>query len=1092
MDIQEESNNNLNLDKEYSNLSQIPLNESTIYYYNASKDNYKSKHFNKALMNILIYIKLVPNNPKAYILKGKIYMNLNKYENGLNSFLRGIKLGEKSIEILYGVARAYKELYQFDDALKYYNKALEMEPTAKSHYLLANCLYSMGKKEHAIEVYDKALKLNPNYIDVYFHKGVCLSNLNMKEEAINMYNKTIQLNPNYVDAYFQRGYCYYNLTKYQKAMQEMNKVLELDPNYYQAYYEKGFCFQKMKRYEEAIIELSKAIKQNIYFEQAYFQRGYCCELIRDFSSAIKDYQRVILLNKNSYMGFYRLGICLLQKKSLSEALDMFNKAIALNRANYDAYYYKGMCQRYLKYYEDAIITFNYFLNCFAKSKSSTAREISEEQIGNVYYNKGRCLLSLGRYTEAIPMFTNYLRKNRNGYEVYFKRAVCYYNTHMYKKAIYDLTVLIQELKKNEEENNKKGEEEKKLSKLYKNKSRKYINKNYEDEDDYEYNNKKNIGHDDEEIRAEIYFLRSKAYININKIDSGLKDMNTFFELIEIEKKKIEKEYENEKDNKNKNDSEIDRLINKKYDISEAHFKKGYCHLVLFDYNSAMKEFENTIKLDPTNITAYFNMGICLYNLNNKKDAIKYYQKVLDAYPNDIEAFINIVKCYREIDNPETSYDLLLKKTPVYLKEEKKYLTKIPKLYYETGMSLFTVERIEEAMVYFNQCIDFEINKNNKKDTEFLSECYYRKGYCLSKLNNKNDAIKEFKEALKYNNKNADIINYNGHCLMVLGKYNEAIECYIKSMNINNKKFAMRIDGNFSIGYCYAKLKKFEDALKYFELSRKINENIFQKINVNEIEGESGEKGKEDENNVKSNDKYRDLTKRIIDLNFYSGICNMELGKYDEAINDFDTCIKYDEKFSDSYYKKGIIYSKQNKSKEAIEQFEKAISYNNKILEFKDALKKEKEKNKNTKKNTTNDNNNDINYEENHKNMEGIHKTENDDYLKMDSRDIKNDINLEDDKYNEEKEDSNDDLDIKRSKTTKIDKNGIFKNKLIAKSRNLYDKIEEKKDHNSNEENSDNKLLLNKDSVKFNENIKKINDDFGHIRYESKAFVIKEK
>ena len=117
MDNQEEYNNNSNEDNDkYSNLSQIPLNESTIYYYNTSRDNYKSKHFNKALMNILIYMKLVPNNPKAYILKGKIYMNLNKYENGLNSFLRGIKLGEKSIEIIYGVARAYKELYIFDKA----------------------------------------------------------------------------------------------------------------------------------------------------------------------------------------------------------------------------------------------------------------------------------------------------------------------------------------------------------------------------------------------------------------------------------------------------------------------------------------------------------------------------------------------------------------------------------------------------------------------------------------------------------------------------------------------------------------------------------------------------------------------------------------------------------------------------------------------------------------------------------------------------------------------------------------------------------------------------------------------------------------
>ena len=141
---------------------------------------------------------------------------------------------------------------------------------------------------------------------------------------------------------------------------------------------------------------------------------------------------------------------------------MFNKTISLNRANYDAYYYKGMCQRYLKYYEDAIITFNFFLNCFINNKSLSAKEISEEQIANVYYNKGRCLLSLGRYTEAIKMFTNYLKKNKDSFEVYFKRAVCYYNVQKYKKAVYDLSYIIQELKENE--NKKKEEKNKKRRK----------------------------------------------------------------------------------------------------------------------------------------------------------------------------------------------------------------------------------------------------------------------------------------------------------------------------------------------------------------------------------------------------------------------------------------------------------------------------------------------------------------------------------------------------------------------------------------------------------------------------------------------------
>ena len=569
-----------------SNISQTFLGKPTIYYYNLSKDNYHSKHYKKALINIILYIKLVPNNAKAYILKGKIYLNLNQFENSLSSFLRGQKLGEKSLDLLYGLARSYKQLYQYDSALKYYKEALALDPSAKSYYLLAKCYYAMGKKEYAIEIYDKAIEINPNYAEAYFNKGVCLSNLNFKTEAIDMYNKAIELNPNFIDAYFQRGYCFYNLKKYQKAMVEMNKVLELDPNYYQAYYEKGFCFQKMKRYEEAIIEISKAIEQNKYFEKAYFQRGYCCELIKDYSSAIKDYQKVIELNKHNYMVYYRLGLSYLAVNNLTSALDMFEEAIKINRANYDAYYYKGICQRYLKYYEDAIITFNFFLVCFIKNKS-----ITDEQIANVYYNKGRCLLSLGRFNEAIQMFTNYLKKNKNSYEVYFKRAVCYYNAHKYKKAVYDLSYLIQELS---DEKNKKN-----------------------------LNNKEE---NDEELWAEIYFLRSKAYINMNKIESGLNDINKFFELIDKEKNKIEENLNKgkNKEKKNNNNYDIEKILYQKYDISDAHFKRGFCYFNLLDYNEALKEFENAVKLDPNYTTVYSYIKTCKKKINklnseNNKD-----------------------------------------------------------------------------------------------------------------------------------------------------------------------------------------------------------------------------------------------------------------------------------------------------------------------------------------------------------------------------------------------------------------------------------------------------------------------------------------
>ena len=395
----------------------------------------------------------------------------------------------------------------------------------------------------------------------------------------------------------------------------------------------------------------------------------------------------------------------------------------------------------------------------------------------------------------------------------------------------------------------------------------------------------------------------------------------------------------------------------------------------------MKEFEEVIKLDKSYSIAYFNMGICLYNLNRKKEAIYYYQKVLNLYPLDIEAFINLVRCYREVGNPKKSYDLLVQKMPLFMNDEKNFLTKIQKLFLEMGMCLFQMENYNESLIYLTKSIDYEINKNknisNNNNTKaiqidklFLSECYYRKGFSLSKLNNKKEAINNFDEALKYNDKNPDIYNYKAHCLTVLEKYEEAIETYIKIINLDNKDFLKLNDCNFSIGYCYLKLKKFEDALKYFDISRNINEDKIKNIYLKGID--DCNEGRGEESLMHFYSKYKILSSKFNELNYYSGICLIQLKKYENAIINFDKCIKYDKKFAEAYYNKGIAYSLLHKPREAIEQFENAIMNNSNIDDYKEALNKEKEKIKN---NTNNNDNRDLKELQNIKSYISINNSE---------------------------------------------------------------------------------------------------------------------
>ncbi|MBL4753351.1 MAG: tetratricopeptide repeat protein [Flavobacteriales bacterium] len=59
--------------------------------------------------------------------------------------------------------------------------------------------------KETIELYDKALELNPTVAHVYLFRGTAYSNTFNFDKAIQDYNKALEINPNYMEAYANRG-----------------------------------------------------------------------------------------------------------------------------------------------------------------------------------------------------------------------------------------------------------------------------------------------------------------------------------------------------------------------------------------------------------------------------------------------------------------------------------------------------------------------------------------------------------------------------------------------------------------------------------------------------------------------------------------------------------------------------------------------------------------------------------------------------------------------------------------------------------------------------------------------------------------------
>ena len=66
--------------------------------------------------------------------------------------------------------------------------------------------------------------------EVLYVQAHNLANEGRYDEAIEKYNKAIELNPNYAIAYAGRGQAYFKLGQYDLAIPDLAKAIELDPN----------------------------------------------------------------------------------------------------------------------------------------------------------------------------------------------------------------------------------------------------------------------------------------------------------------------------------------------------------------------------------------------------------------------------------------------------------------------------------------------------------------------------------------------------------------------------------------------------------------------------------------------------------------------------------------------------------------------------------------------------------------------------------------------------------------------------------------------------------------------------------------------
>jgi predicted TPR repeat methyltransferase len=237
---------------------------------------------------------------------------------------------------------AVQRLHQaghLDQAKAGYLAILQDLPRGSSahHALVLNNLGTIYFKQNnlseAIDAYQRAIAIKPDYVDAYYNLGLALTKNNLLENASTVYQKLLAISPAHDAARFHLACLYMRTEKIDQALTELLIVEAAQPYHFETQTNLATCYLKKGALNEAKQHYSNALKLIPEDTQILFNLGVINMQQGLIDHAIQYYQRTLQVNPDLFEAHNNLGVAFLAKQYPDFALSHFKEALRLQPEN---------------------------------------------------------------------------------------------------------------------------------------------------------------------------------------------------------------------------------------------------------------------------------------------------------------------------------------------------------------------------------------------------------------------------------------------------------------------------------------------------------------------------------------------------------------------------------------------------------------------------------------------------------------------------------------------------------------------------------------------------------------------------------------
>jgi protein O-GlcNAc transferase len=193
-----------------------------------------------------------PNCFDALHLLGVALTQRGEFDQGIARIRQAIELDQSQVNARLSLVRASLGRRDARGALVAADALVAMQPqNAEAWFLRGNTLQMGQAHEQAIDSYERALRLQPNFPAALNNLGHSLRMLRRTEQAIVALARALMLQPNYAMALNNQGLALLDRQQVLDALHSFDQALRLQPGFAEALSNRGVALLALKRFAEA-------------------------------------------------------------------------------------------------------------------------------------------------------------------------------------------------------------------------------------------------------------------------------------------------------------------------------------------------------------------------------------------------------------------------------------------------------------------------------------------------------------------------------------------------------------------------------------------------------------------------------------------------------------------------------------------------------------------------------------------------------------------------------------------------------------------------------------------------------------------------